>query len=212
MYLALAAFLILPTFVMFAQEPIVQRSTILVNTVKRGDVLRMVRGLGVLKTQRSAEIKIPEMYARPIEVGQKATVDTGKGTVPARVARVARVDETVVDGTVRVELQMDSDPPSGVSPGKSVDGTIVLLTLKDVMYVGGPTLSELEGRSETIFRLEPDGKQASRVRVEYGLTGRSTGETRFDKVVEIRSGLKVGDTVILSDMSAFKGHDRVRLQ
>jgi hypothetical protein len=88
------------------------------------------------------------------------------------------------------------------------------MMLKDVMYVGGPTprLSELEGRSETIFRLEPDGMYATRVRVEYGLTGRSTGETRFDKVVELRSGLQVGDTVVLTDMSAFKGYDRVRLQ
>jgi len=211
MRLALATLLILPTFVMFAQTPVAQRSAILVNTVKRGDVVQVVRGLGVLKAQRLAEVRISEMYAQQIKAGQKATVDTGKGTAPARVAHV---DNAIVDGTVRVELQMDADPPSGVSPGKSVDGTIVLLTMKDVMYVGGPTprLSELEGQSETIFRLEPNGSHASRVRVEYGLTGRSAGETRFDKVIVIRSGLQVGNTVILSDMSTFKGSDRVRLQ
>jgi hypothetical protein len=90
----------------------------------------------------------------------------------------------------------------------------VLFTLKDVLYVGGPTerLSELEGRSDTIFRLEPDGEHAARVRVEYGTTGRAAGETRFDKVVELRSGLQPGDSVILTDMAAFKGRDRVRLQ
>src|SRR5262249_40642267 len=116
MHLALAAFLILPAFVMFAQAPTAQRSPIVVNTVTRGDVLEKVRGLGVLETQRMAEVKISEVYSQNIKVGQKAMVDTGKGTVPARVAQV---DDAIVDGTVRVALHIDGALPSGVSPGKS---------------------------------------------------------------------------------------------
>ena len=87
-------------------------------------------------------------------------------------------------------------------------------TRNDVLYVGGPAdrLSILEQQSETLFRLEPDGQHVVGTRVVFGRIGRSTGETRFDKVIEIRSGLQPGDEVVLSDMSAFKGKDRVRLQ
>ena len=101
-----------------------------------------------------------------------------------------------------------------MSAGRAVDGAIYLLILNDVIYVAGPAdrLSTLEQQSETLFRLEPDGQHAVGVRVVFGPTGRSTGESRFDKVIEIRSGLQPGDEVVLSDMSAFKGKDRIRLQ
>ena len=208
---ALTAAFTLSALAVSAQEPIARKSTILLNTVRRGDVHEMVRGLGALKGSGLAELRIAEGYARQIKVGQEAKVDTGKGVVSARVAQL---DDSVVDGTARVELRLEADPPPGVRQGKTIDGTIVLSTLKDVLYVGGPTerLSELEGRTDTIFRLEPDGEHAGRVRVEYGLTGRAAGETRFDKVVVLRSGLRAGDSVILTDMSAFKGRDRVRLE
>ncbi len=149
--------------------------------------------------------------ARQVKAGQQAIIDTGRGTVSGRVAGV---DSAAAREMAVVEVRLDRDPPHEVSPGRSVDGTIHLLTLKDVVYVGGPTqeLSELSERTGTIFRLDPDGEHAVRAKVEFGLTGRSTGETRYDKVIEIRSGLQAGDKVILSDMSAFRSRGRVSLQ
>jgi HlyD family secretion protein len=192
------------------QEATAQKAALLVSTVKHGDLAQMVRGLGVLKDERTAEVTIAQSNAGPVRVGQKAVVDTGRGTVTGQVIRVA----PEVENAVAVDVRLDSAPPAGVSAGRDVDGAIVLLTLQDVDYVGGPTarLSELEQQSETLFRLEPDGRHAVRVRVEFGLTGRSTGETRFDKVIEIRSGLQPGDTVVVSDMSVFNGKDRIRVQ
>jgi HlyD family secretion protein len=127
---------------------------------------------------------------------------------------VIRVAPEVVEDAVAIDVRLNSAPPVGVSPGRNVDGAIFLVTLEDAIYVGGPTarLSELEQQSETLFRLEPDGRHAVRARVQFGRTGRSTGETRFEKVIEIRSGLQPGDTVVMSDMSIFNGNDRIRVQ
>src|SRR5262245_43283001 len=104
MYRALAAILIMPAFLMFTQEPIIQRSTILLSTVKRGDVVQMVRGLGELKARRLVEIKIPTMYAQDIKPGQKAIADTRNGILPAKVSRLTNV---IPGKTTQVELQLD---------------------------------------------------------------------------------------------------------
>jgi HlyD family secretion protein len=99
-------------------------------------------------------------------------------------------------------------------PGSVWTERFHLLALKDVLYVGGPSdeLSALSERSRTMFRPDADGRHAVKVQVEFGLTGRSPREPSFDKVIEIRSGLRPGDTLILSDMTAFTEKDRVRIQ
>ena len=211
MYRTLAVLLMLVPGVMTGQEPIVRKSALQVNTVKHGDLIQMVRGLGVLKAERTAEVKIASSMVQRVELGQTSVIDTGQRTV---TGRVVRIHVGGADDMTLIEVALDSDPPQGVRPGQNVDGAIHVLTLKDVVYVGGPAdeLSALSERTGTMFKMEPDGQHAVRTHVEFGLTGWSTGETGYEKVIEIRSGLRPGNTVIMSDMSAFKDKERVRVQ
>jgi HlyD family secretion protein len=147
-----------------------------------------------------AEIKIPETQAKDVVVGQKATIDTRNGVVNGRVFRV---DPSVQNGTVTVDVHITDPLPLGARPDLSVDGTIELENLKDVLYVGRP----VNGQSDSkigIFKLVDDGAEAVRVNV---VLGRSSVNT-----IEIREGLKVGDKVILSDMSQWDNFDRIRLK
>jgi len=147
-----------------------------------------------------AEIKIPETQARDIAIGQPATVDTRNGIVKGRVSRI---DPSVQNGTVTVDVQFSEPLPLGARPDLSVDGTIELENLRDVLYVGRP----VHGQSDSaigLFKLVDDGAEAVRVNVQLGKSSVNT--------VEILKGLKVGDKVILSDMSAMDAYDRIRLR
>ena len=147
-----------------------------------------------------AEIKIPETQAKDVVVGQKATIDTRNGVVNGRVLRV---EPSVQNGTVTVDVRITDPLPLGARPDLSVDGTIELENLKDVLYVGRP----VNGQSDSkigIFKLVDDGSEAVRVNV---VLGRSSVNT-----IEIKEGLKVGDRVILSDMSQWDAFDRIRLK
>ena len=147
-----------------------------------------------------AEIKIPETQAKDVVVGQKATIDTRNGLV---TGHVFRIDPSVQNGTVTVDVRITDPLPQGARPDLSVDGTIELENLKDVLYVGRP----VNGQSDSkigIFKLTEDGSEATRVNV---VLGRSSVNT-----IEIRDGLKVGDKVILSDMSQWDNFDRIRLR
>jgi HlyD family secretion protein len=146
-----------------------------------------------------AEIKIAETQAKDIQIGQQATVDTRNGVVPGLVARI---DPSVQNGTRTVDVTLVGDLPNGAVPDLSVDGTIELERMADVVYVGRPALGQ-EHSAVGLFKLSADG-HATRVRVTLGRTSVNT--------VEIESGLAVGDQVILSDMSAWDAVDRVRLQ
>jgi HlyD family secretion protein len=146
-----------------------------------------------------AEIKIIETQAKDIQHGQKAEIDTRNGMV---AGHVVRIDPAVIDGTVTVDVALDGPLPRGARPDLSVDGTIELERLDDVLYVGRPVHYTSAGILG-LFRLSPDGKGAVRVPVRLGRSSVST--------VEILSGLEVGDAVILSDMSPWDAHDRVRL-
>lgn len=146
-----------------------------------------------------AEIKIIETQAKDIQHGQQAEIDTRNGTVPGHVIRI---DPAVINGTVTVDVALDGPLPRGARPDLSVEGTVELERLDDVLYVGRPIHYTAAG-TLGLFRLSPDGHAAVRVPVNLGRSSVST--------VEIRSGLAVGDTVILSDMSAWDAHDRVRL-
>jgi len=147
-----------------------------------------------------AEIKIPETQAKDVVVGQKASIDTRNGVVNGRVFRV---DPSVQNGTVTVDVHITDPLPLGARPDLSVDGTIELENLKDVLYVGRPVNGQPESKIG-IFKLVDDGSEAVRVNI---VLGRSSVNT-----IEIRDGLKVGDKVILSDMSQWDNFDRIRLK
>jgi len=146
-----------------------------------------------------AELKIPETQAKDIQVGQKAEIDTHNGVVSGSVSRI---DPAVQAGTVTVDVKLDGPPPKCARPDLSVDGTVTLEKLDNVLYVGRPAFGQ-EKSTVGMFKIEPDGKTATRVPVELGRSSVNT--------VEIVRGLKEGDQVILSDMSRWDNQDRIRL-
>ena len=147
-----------------------------------------------------AEIKIAETQAKDIVIGQTATVDTRNGMVNGHVSRI---DPSVQNGTVMIDVSFDETLPLGARPDLSVDGTVELERLKDVLFVGRP----VHGQSDStigLFKLVDDGAEAVRVNVKLGRSSVNQ--------VEIAQGLQVGDKVILSDMSQWDNFDRVRLR
>ncbi len=163
--------------------------------VTAGTNLARVAQPGKLK----AVVRIAETQAKDVEKGQKASVDTRNGVVEGHVARV---DPAAQNGTVTVDVALDGPLPKGARPELSVDGTIELERLTDVLYVGRPA----QGQAESLvglFRLGEGGVEATRVKVQLGRASVNT--------VEIVSGLKDGDQVVLSDTSAWDAFDRIRL-
>jgi len=146
-----------------------------------------------------AVVKVAETQARDILPGQKATVDTRNGVIDGHVARV---DPAAQQGTVTVDIALDGALPKGARPELSVDGTIQLELLEDVLYVGRPAQGQAESMVG-LFRLEEGGKEASRVTVKLGRASVNT--------VQILSGLEVGQRVVVSDTSAWDAFDRIRL-
>jgi HlyD family secretion protein len=146
-----------------------------------------------------AELKIAETQAKDIQIGQPASIDTRNGIV---AGHVARIDPAVQNGTVTVDVAFSTALPKGARPDLSVDGTIELERLADVLHVGRPAFGQ-EQSTVGIFRLEPGGREAGRVKVKLGRSSVN--------MVEILDGLKEGDQVILSDTSAWDAFDRLRL-
>jgi HlyD family secretion protein len=146
-----------------------------------------------------AELKIPETQTKDVLLGQLAQVDTHNGFIEGKVIRI---DPSVQNGTRTVDVALNGDLPQGAVPDLSVDGTIDLERIASVLFTGRPTFGQ-EKSTIAIFKLEGDGKTASRVQV---ILGRSSVNT-----VEILGGLKDGDQVILSDMSRWEQYDRIRL-
>ncbi|HEY6547295.1 MAG TPA: RND transporter, partial [Vicinamibacteria bacterium] len=146
-----------------------------------------------------AVVRIAETQAKDVQIGQKASVDTRNGVIEAHVMRV---DPAVENGTVAVDLYLDGALPKGARPDLSVDGTIELERLTDVLYVGRPAQGQADSLV-SLFRLEKEGAEANRIKVKLGRTSVNT--------VEITSGLNVGDQVVLSDTSAWDAFDRIRL-
>jgi HlyD family secretion protein len=147
-----------------------------------------------------AEVKIAETQAKDILLGQPATIDTHNGIVPGRVVRI---DPSVQAGTRTVDVSLDGPLPKGAVPDLSVDGTIELERLNEVLFVGRPAFGQ-EQSHVSLFKLDPDGTHATRTAV---MLGRSSVNA-----VEVLEGLAEGDRVILSDMSAWDGVDRIRLK
>ena len=151
-------------------------------------------------TQLKASLQIAETQAKDIQIGQKASVDTHNGIIPGHVMRI---DPSVANGTRTVDVKLDGALPKGAVPDLSVEGTIEIERLADVLYVGRPVHGDADS-TVGLFKLVEGGSEAIRVPVEIGSESVNT--------VEIRKGLNVGDTVILSDMSADDNYDRVELK
>src|SRR5262245_15055539 len=147
-----------------------------------------------------AQLKIAETQARDVQIGERAIVDTRNGVVEGKVSRI---EPYVQGGTVTVDVEIVGELPKGARPDLSVDGTIELERLADVVYVGRPAFGSEQG-SITLFRLQPGSDEAVRVKVRLGKSSVNA--------VEIQEGLKPGDKVVLSDMSAWDAFDRVRLR
>ena len=163
--------------------------------VKPGDNLARVADPSKLK----AQIKIAETQAKDIQPNQQALIDTRNGVVKGHVKRV---DPAVEQGTVTVDVAFDEELPKGARPDLSVDGTIELERLDNVVFVGRPAFGQ-ENNTVGMFKLIAGSNEAVRTPVKLGKSSVNT--------IEILSGLNPGDQVILSDTSAWDSHERIRL-
>jgi len=150
-------------------------------------------------TRLKAEIQIAETQAKDVQIGQVSEIDTRNGIATGKVSRVA---PSVQNGTVTVEVALAGELPHGARPDLSVDGVVELEHLDDVVFVGRPAFGQ-EHQSTNIFRLEQDGVYASRTPVQFGRSSVNS--------IEIVKGLEPGDKVILSDMSQWDAHERIKL-
>jgi HlyD family secretion protein len=163
--------------------------------VTAGTSVAQVTQLDKLK----ATLLIAETQARDIQIGQPAMIDTHNGIIPGHVSRI---EQSSLNGTRAVDVALDGPLPSGAVPNLSVDGSIDLARLHDIIYVGRPALGN-ENSTLSLFKVDPDGKGAVRVPVKVG--------RESVNAIQILEGLKEGDTVILSDMSREDSVDRIRL-
>ncbi|MEW5975624.1 MAG: efflux RND transporter periplasmic adaptor subunit [Acidobacteriota bacterium] len=164
-------------------------------SVSPGTNLARVAEPGRLK----AEIKVAETQAKDIQIGQPAEIDTRNGVIPGSVHRI---DPAVQNGTVTVDVALGGELPKGARPDLSVEGTIELERMEEVLFVGRPVFAQEKG-TVTLFKLSQDGREAERVQVKLGRSSVNT--------IELLGGLQVGDEVILSDTNAWDAYDRIRL-
>lgn len=166
-------------------------------SVTAGQVLARV----VQPDKLKAELRIPETQAKDIRKGQKATIDIRTDTIPGEVTRI---DPAAQQGTVTVDVKLLADElPEGARPQLSVDGTVEITRLDDVLYTGKPAFGQ-SNSTVSLFKITEDGTHAVRTTVELGLASVN--------LIEVKRGLQEGDRVILSDMSRWDSVDRVRLQ
>ncbi|AFL88655.1 multidrug resistance efflux pump [Terriglobus roseus DSM 18391] len=150
--------------------------------------------------QLKASLKIAETQARDIQIGQPAAIDTHNGII---AGQVTRVDPAVQNGTVTVDVALTGSLPQGARPDLSVDGTIDLDRLNDVIYVGRPAQGN-ENSTLSLFKVLPDGRTAVRTSVQVGRASVNA--------IQVLGGLQPGDTVVLSDMSKWDNNDRVQIE
>jgi len=150
-------------------------------------------------TRLKAELRIPETQTRDLEIGQIASIDTRNGVVPGKVSRI---DAAAQNGTVTVDVALEGTLPRGARPDLTVDGTVELERLDNVVFVGRPAIGQ-ENSQIQLFRLQPNSDEAVRVVVRLGRSSVNT--------IEVVQGLQPGDQVVLSDMSNYDSYDRVRL-
>lgn len=161
-----------------------------------GTTLAKVAQTGRLK----AQLKVAETQAKDIQMGQNVVIDTRNGTIPGTVSRI---DPAVQNGTVSVDVELKGDLPKGARPDLTVDGTIELERLANVLYIGRPTQAA-SGGTASLFKIDPDNGGATRVPVRLGRSSVNT--------IEVLDGIKEGDRIILSDMSSWEGVERIELK
>jgi HlyD family secretion protein len=155
----------------------------------------------VVKPERlKATVRIPETQARDVALQQKAEIDTRNGVV---TGKVARINPSANQGSVEVEVSLPDELPKGARPDLTIEGTIELEKLNNVLYVGRPAGAQPDATVE-LFKLTKDADLAVRTKVRLGRSSVST--------IEVREGLQDGDTVILSDMTQYDNAERVRLR
>jgi HlyD family secretion protein len=146
-----------------------------------------------------AQLKVTETEAKDISLGQTASIDTRNGIIPGKVIRI---DPGAVNGTVLVDVALIGPLPQGARPDLSVDGMIDIEHLGEVLSIGRPAAGQ-PNSTVTLFKLDPDGRTATRTTVKLGRASVNS--------IEVLGGLNAGDKVILSDMSALDSHERIRL-
>ena len=151
-------------------------------------------------TVLKAELRIAETQAKDVQIGQTAAIDTRNGIIPGHVTRI---DPAVENGTVTVDVALDGALPRGARPDLTVDGTIELERMDDILFVGRPVFGQEES-VVSLFKVEADGTHAARTRVSLGRASVNT--------IEVLEGLQPGDRVVLSDMSTWDQFDRVRIE
>ncbi len=177
------------------------------NPVEEGQKVTAGTALGKVAqpSHLKAELKIAETQVKDITIGLPAEIDTrlaGGGSDGKISGKVSRIDSSVLNGTVTVDVALHGALPPGSRPDLSVDGTIQLMKLDNVVYVGRPVFGQQDSTVQ-LFKIEPTGKYANKVKVIFGRSSVNT--------IEIKGGLNVGDRVILSDMSAYDNYDRIKL-
>ena len=151
-------------------------------------------------TVLKAELRVAETQAKDVQIGQAAAVDTRNGVIPGHVTRI---DPAVENGTVTVDVALDGELPRGARPDLTVDGTIELERMDDILFVGRPVFGQEES-VVSLFKVDEDGTHASRTRVSLGRASVNT--------IEVLECLQPGDRVVLSDMSSWDQFDRVRIE
>ncbi|HYY42618.1 MAG TPA: HlyD family efflux transporter periplasmic adaptor subunit [Pyrinomonadaceae bacterium] len=183
-------------FVRAGTEGVLQERLVEVGQqVQPGTILARVAEMQHLK----AQLKIAETQVKDIALGQQADIDTRNGIIPGHVSRI---DPGAQNGTVTVDVALDGALPQGARPELSVDGTITLERLENVLYMGRPAFGQT-GATVGMFKIEPGGHEAVRVQVKLGRSSVNS--------VEILEGLQEGDKVILSDTSQWDAFNRIRL-
>ena len=147
-----------------------------------------------------AVLNVPETQAKDVAIGQRASIDTRNGVI---AGHVVRIDPAARNGTVSIDVALDGALPPGARPDLTVDGTVEIERLPNALYVGRPAFAQANTSIE-VFRIEPDGRTATRVRVQFG-----RGSVNAIEIVE---GLKEGDRIILSDLSQYDDHARLKLR
>lgn len=182
-------------------EPAVSRDAIWIDTVKQGNLQIDVRALGALTSRSSGRVMVLETQARDVRLGQPALIELANPQGRAS-GRVASINPQIVNGKIAVDLEIP-DLPESRPIGEEVDATIHIAILPNVLYVARP-ISSAANTEQTLFKLDPDGRQAIRVKVHYGRSSVNA--------IQILGGLAPGDRIILSDTPEFTKYDRILVQ
>jgi HlyD family secretion protein len=194
------ALILLAALPALGQEPVVSKAAIWQDTVKQGEMLREVRGLGKIDGRQSVTLRIAETQIKQLQPGQAVTIDTKQP--PLLAGKVARIGAAAVNGTVDVEVALNASLRQGLEPGLQVDGTILIEKLPQVTFVARPVFGAANSDT-TLFKIDPDGQHATRVNVRFGRVSVNT--------IEVLDGLHPGDRVIVSDMRSYASQPRIRL-